>query len=87
MIYSGQMKREEALKELEQDVCSPDMVQEDRGYVIKKWRISEEEFESIMEEPPKSYKVYPNQERLMKLYKLILYNVVVPIKRNIFKVS
>jgi len=58
---SGQITREEALKELERGFYSSKReMEENKEYVIKKLGLTSEEFGRIMNLPPKSYKDYPN---------------------------
>ena len=58
LICSGQISREEALKELEKSPYDESMMREDKEYVLKKLCLSEEQFESLMSLPVKSYKDY-----------------------------
>ena len=60
LICSGQMTREEALEEMKHDIYPPAVMQEDKGYVIKKLGLTEEEFEKIMSQPIKTFRDYPN---------------------------
>jgi N-acetyl sugar amidotransferase len=60
LICSGEITRAQALEELEGDPYPAEMQQQDREYVIKKLGISEKEFESIMNAPPKRYEDYPS---------------------------
>ena len=60
LVCSGQMNREDALDEMEQDAFPPNMLAEDKPFVIKKLGFTEEEFEQIMAQPPRSFKEYPN---------------------------
>ena len=72
LIYSGQLTREDAIKELKNEPCSVNMIKEDKEYVIKKFQITEKDFELIMKEPVRSYKDYGNQEAFMNVYKKII---------------
>ena len=60
MICSGQMNREDALEEMQKDPYPPNMLAEDKAFVIKKLGLSEEEFEQIMAMPSRSFRDYPN---------------------------
>jgi len=53
-IRSDQMTREEALTKLGSPACSDEMVQEDIQYLCKKFGISLEEFEEIINSEPRS---------------------------------
>lgn len=58
MILSEQMTREAALAELEKPVYTPGQLEEDKGYVIKKWGLTAEEFEAVMKSPVKKHTDY-----------------------------
>ena len=60
LICSGQLTRDEALREMEKPLYDPDMLEEDYGFFLKKMRLTREEFEDIMRMPKKSYADYPS---------------------------
>jgi len=60
LICSGQITREEALKEIEKDVYPAEKIKEDKKFVLDKLEISEKEFEKLMALPPKSFLDYPS---------------------------
>ncbi len=61
LICSGQILREQALKEIERNPYSDEKkIIEDKEYVIKKLGITEKDFEEIMALPIKSHNDYPN---------------------------
>lgn len=62
LICSGEITREDALNEMENEPYPQDLQEEDRRYVIKKLGITEEEFESIMNLPLKTILDYPSYE-------------------------
>lgn len=72
-ICSGSVTREDALKRLEELPYNISQVKKDKDYVSKKFGITLEEFESILNASPKSYKDYPNDEKwltfIYNLYK------------------
>lgn len=71
LICSGQITREEALEEMKKDTYPAELLAEDKEYVIKKLGMNAEEFEAILNAPPKSYKEYPNDEKRLKfIYKV-----------------
>ena len=67
LIYSGQMTYVEALAELATPPCPPDLLEQDRQYVIKKLQIGDVEFDEIMDRPEKNYLEYPNDDRIMEI--------------------
>ncbi len=64
LIRSGQISRENAVEEMSAPTYPEDLQREDREYVIKKLGMTEQEFESIMAAPVKSYRDYPNYYNL-----------------------
>jgi hypothetical protein len=60
LICSGEMTREQALEALKEPPYSLEMQEADREYVIKKFGITEEEFERIMNLPKKTIYDYPS---------------------------
>ena len=65
LICSGQMSRATALELMRHPPYSPEQAASDREYAIKKFSITEAEFNRIMALPPKSYRDYPNGALLM----------------------
>ena len=67
LIVSGQMNRDNALREMETN-CYPDNnLHEDRAFIIKKLGLNEEEFEKIRVSPNRTYEDYPSIEALFRL--------------------
>ena len=60
LICAGVFTREAALKELEQPPYPIQEQLDDREYLIKKFKITPEEFEEIMNRPAKTYYDYPS---------------------------
>ena len=61
LINSGQMTREEALAEIvKPPYPSPELERQDYEYIIKKFGLTEREFEEIMNSPVKNFSEYPN---------------------------
>ncbi len=67
LIWSGQLRREVAIKELDSPPCPQDLLAHDREFFIKKLRLSEAEFNEIMLAPPRSSLDYPNSNWLYQL--------------------
>ena len=63
MIRSGQLSRDEALQEMEVVTYAPDQQRRDRDYVIKKLGLSAEQFDELMQRPPKTFEDYPSYKR------------------------
>ena len=67
LILTGQMTRDEALKELEQPAYDPKMIRHDFEYVATKLGITVDELRSYMEAPKKSYRDYKSQQTIYAL--------------------
>jgi N-acetyl sugar amidotransferase len=67
LILTGQMTREEALKELEKEPYNEETIKNDFEYIATKLGITTEELQSYMDLPNKTYKDYKNQ---MKIYNI-----------------
>ena len=52
MIVSGQMSREEALKEIEKPLYDPVEIERDIDLILRKLKMSRKEFEYYMSLPP-----------------------------------
>lgn len=63
LIISGQITRDEALNELGKDPYEGINLQEDLNYLLNKFNITEEEFDSIMGFTPKTFWDYPSYKR------------------------
>jgi N-acetyl sugar amidotransferase len=85
-ICTGEMSRADAIKELEKPPYNPDKIDQEKEYVAKKLGVSPEEFEGILNLPPKTYRDYPNDEKKLKfIYKF--YRKYVSKKNNEFYVD
>ncbi|MCX8080337.1 MAG: N-acetyl sugar amidotransferase [Bacteroidia bacterium] len=78
LILSGQITREEALKELEKPPYDPHLLKEDFEFVAKKFDMTPEQFRELIEKTPvrshlefKSYEtgIYRKHEKVMKAIK------------------
>jgi hypothetical protein len=59
LICSGQITKEEALKELQKPPYDPVVLETDYEFVLKKLQLTKAEFENIMATPPKKHTDYP----------------------------
>lgn len=66
LICSGQMTREQALQEIEKPLYESQLLQEHKEYVIKKWEITTDEFEKIMNTPPHLHEDYPSMDKWIR---------------------
>ena len=60
MICSGQITREEAIEEIKKPIYDAEQLKEDKEFVLKKFELSEDEFEKIMNLPIKKHTDYPS---------------------------
>lgn len=67
LILTGQMTREEALKNLERPAYDPETIATDFEYIATKLGISVEELQSYMDAPNKTYKDYKSQENVYSI--------------------
>jgi hypothetical protein len=61
LICSGEISRSAALEELKNVPYPKELQNQDKEYVIKKFGITDNEFEKIMDLPKKSYQDYSNK--------------------------
>lgn len=74
LVLSGQISRAEALRMLEEPIYSEEGLQNDRAYAIKKFGLSDTEFDAIMALPRKTFLDYPNNyHRIEKAKRLLTY--------------
>ena len=69
MVLSGQMTREEALKELEKPLYDEKELEEDKFYVRKKLGLSEQEFEELLKAPIRKAGDFPSSVSFHKFIK------------------
>lgn len=72
LIFSGQVTRAEALEELNKPVYPPGLLDEDMEFVKKKFELTDEQFQQIMNLPQKTFRDYPNQYNLHSLLRKTL---------------
>lgn len=66
LICSGQMDRKTALEEIAKPTAPSEVLSQDKDYVIKKFGLSNEEFENIMKAENKTFADYDNNDALWK---------------------
>ena len=67
LICSGQITRNEAIRELEKPIYDPILLDSHIEYTIKKWEISRSEFDYIMSKPPKKHSDFSGNANIIKL--------------------
>jgi len=68
LICSGEITREAAVRELEQDTYPVDLQEQDKEYVIKKLRLTTSQFDDIIRLPKNSFWDYPSYAALQRLW-------------------
>lgn len=71
LICSGQMTREEAFAELEQPHYDPAQMQIDREFVVKKFRLTDREFDAIMRRPGRPHEDFASDERVFEVWRAV----------------
>jgi N-acetyl sugar amidotransferase len=71
LIYSGQITKEEALKELEKPTYDPAQLKEDYKFVLKKFDFSEEEFDQLMSAPRREHSEFKTEMSVYEKYPLV----------------
>jgi N-acetyl sugar amidotransferase len=61
LIVSGQISREDAIRELAELLYAPEDLESDITYFCKKLGISRAEYDRVMSEPPRFFTDYPNR--------------------------
>ena len=82
LVRSGQMTKSEAQRILREDLPMPaELAKSDKQYVIKKFELTEKEFDEIMSRPHKTFLDFPNYYSLIKRFRkpiAWLYKMVSP---------
>lgn len=74
LICAGQMTRLQAVEELKNPTYPVDLQNEDRRFVIKKFGLTEQEFENLMKLPNKKFEDYPSSSNILNssAYRVII---------------
>lgn len=71
LICSGQITRDQALNEMKKDICSAEIIEKDKKFLINKFELSNNEFDEIMNAPPKLFFDYPNSYSFFEYLKKV----------------
>lgn len=86
LILAGQIKREEALKQMEKPLYDEKELREHLVYVPKKLGLTTEEFETIMNNPPGKYEEFsPKFPKIILSIEQKFFRFVIMIKKMIIK--
>lgn len=87
LICSGQISREEALEELKMPPCDAKMMAEDKQFVVKKFGMTELEFDKIMNEPPRAHMDYPSYIKSHWKYQFLVIRFFRPLIKLVKKIK
>jgi N-acetyl sugar amidotransferase len=74
LILSGQITRQEALREIDKPGYDEALLNQDMQFVMKKFDLREQDFKALMSLPVKTFRDYPNNEtRVTELKKIVNY--------------
>lgn len=71
LICSGQITRAQALEELGKPHYDPAQMRIDREFVIKKFRLTEREFDEIMRRSPRAHEEFASDERVFEVWRAV----------------
>lgn len=83
LIYSGQITKEQALKELEEPIYPVELLEEDKLFVLKKLGFTEAEFEQYIQTPPRSHFDFKRTTTIYQKYPILSFGR--PLFKLIFK--
>lgn len=73
LVCSGQITKDEALKELAEPIYDPQLFKIDREFVLKKLDLTEAEFESIMRLPIRDHREFDTEGSLFNYYPILKF--------------
>jgi len=65
LIRSGQITRDDALLEMKKPAYPEDIFSQDYAFVLKKFGLSDDEFQEFMRQPPRTFRDYANAHGVM----------------------
>ncbi|MCC6287121.1 MAG: N-acetyl sugar amidotransferase [Chitinophagaceae bacterium] len=71
LIFSGQISKEEALEELKKSIYDQAQLNTDRDFVLKKFNLTEKEFEQILDLPRKEHAEFKTEKGFWEKYPLL----------------
>ena len=76
LVLAGEISRDEALKEIEKPIYNEEELKREREYIMRKFGLSEEEFEKLMNLPIKSHYYYKSNEKLLRRLRKIYLKII-----------
>lgn len=71
LVFSGQITKEEALRELKEPMYAEDQKRADYDFVLKKLGLTHEQFQKYLSEPPVSHKFYGLSKPYSEYYPIL----------------
>ncbi|GAB4413806.1 MAG: N-acetyl sugar amidotransferase [Bacteroidia bacterium] len=87
LICSGQITREEALRELEKPAYDPEQLAIDKEFVIKKLGLTASQFEEIMRQPVRPHDAFPTYETRHYVYHERFFRTLRPLTRSVKRIA
>jgi N-acetyl sugar amidotransferase len=84
LIFSGQMTKEAAIEELQQPLYNDRELQKDMEYVMKKFGLTQKEFDEIMNLPPRKHSEFKSDLKWKQQYMRLLEKTE-PLRRSLKK--
>lgn len=72
LVLSGQLTRQNALSAMCEPACPPDLGRSDKEYVLKKFALTDDDWERIMQIPVRYFSDFPNSVKITNLAKQIM---------------
>jgi N-acetyl sugar amidotransferase len=85
LIFSGQISKEQAVKELAEPIYNPEQLKIDKEFVLKKLDLSETAFDDLMKQPRKEHTEYDFEKPLATRYPVLkpisyMYRKIIKVK-------
>lgn len=84
LICSGQITKEEALKEMENPIYDPEQLKTDMQFVLKKLQMTEEEFKDYLKQPRREHREFDHMVPIEQRYPILrpfkyIFRKIVPV--------
>jgi len=79
LVCAGQITRDEALTEVKKPIFEEDTLSKDKEFVVRKFGLTEKEFDDLINLPPKSHYDYKNGDKMLRFLRKAYYKTLKPI--------
>ncbi len=83
LIYSGQIKLDDALNEMESPIYPPELLEQDMQFVLKKLGFSRDEFQRYIDAPTKSHFEFRRNQTIYSRYPFL--NILKPMANAVLR--